>query len=219
MTAEILTSTIFTNYGGKTGTSTAFALNAAFEIAEHEMSSHLHTLLVPANVSGTYLNQGNPFEMDYGYVHAILGINIVAAYHEIYTYSATDLSHHVYIRNSKYGQVDIGLGACSPCSSYPSAYQVNVYYNAGLPSVISSAPDFLWALTMAAQLVLNEMSTDGFLANETPGGIGVESFSNELYSEKRVPLGTTVFGSSPVAQQIARIVNQYRCRTVGRFRR
>ena len=215
MTAEILTSTIFTNYGGKTGTSTSFALAAAFEIAEHEMSSHLHTLLVPANVSGTYLwNMGNPFEMDYGYVHAILGVNLVVAYNNIYSYSATDLAHNIYIRNSKYGQVDIGL---CPCPSCP--YQVNVYYNAGLPSIISTAPDFLWALTMAAQLVLNEMSTDGFLANETPGGIGVQSFSNELYSEKRTPLGHTIFGSSPIAQNIARVVNQFRCRSIGRFRR
>jgi hypothetical protein len=216
---EILTSTIFTNYGGRTGTSTAFALNAAFEIAESEMSSHLHTLLVPTNVSGTYLWDHNPFEMDYGYVHAILGVNILSGQHQIFTYSPTDLNNHVYIRNMKYGQVDIGLGPCYPCSSYPSAYQVNVFYNAGLPSVISTSADFLWALTMAAQLVLNEMSVDGFLANETPGGIGVQSFSNELYSEKRVVLGNSIFGSSPIAVQITRIVNSYRCRTIGRFRR
>jgi len=220
MTPVLLTNTIFTNYGGKTGTSTAFAVNAAFLIAETEMVSHLHTFLQPTNVSGTYLwNMGNPFEMDYGYVNSILGISILSTLAEIYTYSANDLAHNVFIRNAKYGQVDIGFGPCAPRSSYPFPYSVVVYYNAGLPVSISSSPDFLWCLTMAAQLVLNEMSVDGFLSNETPGGIGVQQFSNELYSETRTKLGSSIFGQSPLAQQIQRLVSPYRARTVGRFRR
>jgi hypothetical protein len=220
MTPVLLTNTVFTNYGGKTGTSTAFAINAAFQIAETEMVSHLHTFLQPTNVSGTYFwNAGNPFEMDYGYVNSISAISVLSTFAETYAFSANDLAHNVFIRNSKYGQIDIGFGCCSPCSSYPYPYKVMVYYNAGLPASISTSPDLLWALTMAAQLVLNEMSVDGFLSNETPGGVGVQEFSNELYSEKRVVLGNSIFGSSVVAQQIVRIVSQYRARTVGRMRR
>jgi hypothetical protein len=220
MTPVLLTNTVFINYGGKTGTSTAFAVNAAFEIAEREMVSHLHTFLQPTNVSGTYLwNMGNPFEMDYGYVNSILGINVLSTLAEIYAFSANDLAHNVFIRNSKYGQIDIGFGCCAPCSSYPYPYKVTVYYNAGLPANISTSPDLLWALTMATQLVLNEMSTDGFLSNETPGGIGVQEFANELYSEKRTKLGASIFGNSPVAQNITRLVQPYRCRNIGRFRR
>jgi hypothetical protein len=70
---------------------------------------------------------------------------------------------------------------------------------------------------MAAQLVLNEMDVSGFLANEAPGGIGIQEFTNELYSEKRVTLGHSIFGSSPVAQQITRIVMNLRARSAIRF--
>lgn len=215
-----LSDSTFINYGGKTGTSTSFSRNAAYFIAEKEMSSHLHTLLKPTNVSGTYLwSMGNPFEMDYGYVNSIAGVSVFSTLAEIYTFNASQLEHDVFIRNSKHGQVDIGFGGCAPCSQYPYPYQVTVYYNAGLPSGTSIQADMLWCLTMAAQLVLNEMSVDGFLANETPGGVGVQQFSNNGYSEKRTTLGTSIFGSSVTAQQITRIVAPLKARSVGRFRR
>jgi hypothetical protein len=222
----LLSDSVFINYGGKTGTSTAFARNAAYFIAEKEMSSHLQTLLKPTNITGSYYwNAGNPFEMDWGYINAVYGVMITANFNWTYTYSAADLAKAVFIRNAKYGQVDINLWPITYqiAQSYPAyapqPYSVLVSYNAGLPTGTSTQPDMLWCLSMAAQLVLNEMSVDGFLANETPGGIGVQSFSNELYSEKRTPLGSSIFGSSPVSQQITRIVNNLRCRSVGRFRR
>jgi hypothetical protein len=219
-TPIFLTDTVFINYGGKTGTSTAFARNASYFIAEKEMSSHLHTLLQPTIVTGTYFwNTGNPFQMDWGYVHSILGVSVFSTLAEIYTFTASDLTHNVFIRNSKYGQVDIGFGCCSPCGSYPYPYTVTVAYNAGLPTGTSIQADMLWCLTMAAQLVLNEMSVDGFLANETPGAIGVQEFSNELYSEKRTKLGRSIFGSSPISQNIVNIVENLRASRVGRFRR
>jgi hypothetical protein len=222
----LINDTVFLNYGGKTGTSTAFARNAAYFIAEKEMSSHLHTLLQPTNVSGSYnWNAGNPFEMDWGYINSVNGVVITATYNWTYTYNTNDLAKAVYIRNAKYGQIDINLWPLTfqIAGSYPAyspqPYSVLISYNAGLPSGTSMQADMMWALTMAAQLVLNEMSVDGFLANETPGGIGVQQFSNELYSEKRTPLGSSIFGSSPISQQITRIVSGYRARAIGRFRR
>jgi hypothetical protein len=225
--AFLLTDTIFTNYGGNQGTSTAFARAAAYFIAEKEMSSHLHTLLQPTNVSGTFnWNAGNPFEMDWGNINSINGVTVQTNYNTTYDYSPGDMSRAVFIRNAKYGIVDISnwpMMFQATYVTYPTAqifpYSVLVNYNAGMPSGSSNQPDMLWCLTMAAQLVLNEMSTDGFLANETPGGIGVQSFSNELYSEKRTPLGISIFGNSPISQQIVRLVADRTCRSVGRFRR
>jgi hypothetical protein len=225
--AFLLTDTVFTNYGGNQGTSTAFARAAAYFIAEKEMSSHLHTLLQPTNVSGTYFwNAGNPFEMDWGNVNAIYGVAIQSNLNTQYVYNADDLARCVFIRNAKYGQIDIASWPMTyqiTATAYPLAslqpYSVLVSYNAGMPTGSSMQPDMLWCLTMAAQLVLNEMSTDGFLANEAPGGIGVQQFSNELYSEKRTLLGNSIFGQSPQAQAITRMCQSYRCRTVGRFRR
>jgi len=70
--ANFLNDTVFTNYGGHTGTSTAFSRSAAYYLAEMEMCTHLHTLLQPTDVTGTFnWNVGNPFEMDYGNINAI----------------------------------------------------------------------------------------------------------------------------------------------------
>jgi hypothetical protein len=222
-----LTDSVFLNYGGQTGTSTSFARAAAYFIAEKEMSSHLHTLLQPTDISGSFnWNAGNPFEMDWGNINTIYGVSIQTSFNTIYNYTPNDMQRAVFIRNAKYGIVDIAqwplmyqVGATAFPVTYYTPYSVTVSYNAGMPTGSSIQPDMLWCLTMAAQLVLNEMSTDGFLANETPGGIGVQQFSNELYSEKRTLLGASIFGNSPIAQQITRLVSSYRCRAIARMRR
>jgi len=225
--AFILNDTIFSNYGGNQGTSTAFARAAAYFIAEKEMSSHLNTLLLPMDIVESHnWNAGNPFQMDCGNINSVAGVTVQSNLNTTFVYSPGDLARAVFIRNAKYGQLDIQswpLMFQVTSTAYPlaaiSPYNVQVSYNAGMPSGTSTQPDMLWCLTMAAQLVLNEMSTDGFLANETPGGIGVQSFSNELYSEKRTPLGISIFGNSPISQAIVRMVASYSCRAVGRFRR
>jgi len=68
----------------------------------------------------------------------------------------------------------------------------------------------LMALTIAAQINLNEM--DVSLSNEGTADIGIESFSNQQYTEKRVKsgLGSTAFGNSPMANRAARLVRKYR---------
>jgi len=225
--ALYLTDTVFTNYGGQTGTSTSFSRAAAYFIAEKEMSSHINTLLQPTDVSGSYnWNAGNPFEMDWGYINAIYGVSVQTNLNTTYVYSANEMARAVFIRDAKYGIVDIQSGPLLfqiSSTAYPLAslqpYSILVTYNAGLPTGTSTQPDMLWCLAMAAQLVLNEMSTDGFLSNEAPGGIGIQSFSNELYSEHRTPLGQSVFGASPVSQQITRLVANLRARAIGRMRR
>jgi hypothetical protein len=80
-------------------------------------------------------------------------------------------------------------------------------------------PDMMWCLTMAAQMVLNDMSVDGSMANEAPGGIGITKFANELYSESRTALGQSIFGASPISQNITRLVANLRARSIGRMRR
>jgi hypothetical protein len=225
--AFLLNDTVFTQFGGNTGTSTAFARAASYFIAEREMSSHLHTLLQPANITGSYnWNAGNPFEMDWGYINAIYGVVVSTNLNTTYVYSADDMLRAVFIRNAKYGIVDIQSWPMMyqiTSTAYPVAslqpYSIAVTYNAGMPTGSSMQQDMLWCLSMAAQLVLNEMSIDGSMDNEAPGGIGIQQFSNELYSEKRTTLGISIFGNSPIAQQIVRLTAEYRCRSVGRFRR
>ena len=222
-----LNDTVFTNYGGITGTSTAFARAAAYFIAEKEMSTHLHTLLLPTDVTGSYnWNAGNPFEMDWGNINIIYGVTVDTNLNTTYVYSTNDMARAVFIRNAKYGIVDIQSWPMMyqiTSTAYPVAslqpYSVLVTYNAGMPSGTSMQPDMLWCLTMAAQMVLNDMSVDGSMANEAPGGVGIVQFANELYSEKRTPLGISIFGNSPIAQQIVRLTANLRCRSIARMRR
>jgi len=222
-----LNDTIFVNYGGLTGTSTAFARAAAYYIAEKEMSSHLHTLLQPTDVSGSYnWNAGNPFEMDWGYINTIYGVTIQSNLNTTYVYSSNDMQRAVFIRDAKYGIVDIQSWPMMyqiTSTAYPVAslqpYSAMVTYNAGLPSGTSMQPDMLWCLSMAAQMVINDMSVDGSMANEAPGGIGIVQFSNELYSEKRTALGKSIFGASPISQNITRLVANLRARSIARMRR
>ena len=221
--AIILTDAIFIAHGGRTGTVPSAALHAAYFIAEKEMSSHLHTLLTPTDVTGTYLwATASPFQLDYGYVHSITAVTVESSQIILYPYNSFDLQKCVLIRDEKRGLVDVLLNpliyrTTTYPYSVPTPYKVFFAYNAGLPSGTVYQDDILWALTMAAQLVVNEMDSTDFLANETPGGIGVQEFTNELYTEKRVTLGHSIFGSSPVAQQITRIMAHLRCKPVLRF--
>jgi hypothetical protein len=132
----------------------------------------------------------------------------------------------VFIRNAKYGIVDIALWPLMYqvlAPGYPitsiQPYSILVTYNAGLPSGTSMQPDMMWCLSMAAQMVLNDMSVDGSMANEAPGGIGITQFANELYSEKRTALGISIFGNSPISQQIVRLTSNLRTRSIARMRR
>ena len=60
------------------------------------------------------------------------------------------------------------------------------------------------ALTIVAQSELNEMSLATL--NEAPGDIGVQEFSNQEYTEKRVALIKTRLGSSAVSNHARRLL-------------
>lgn len=217
--AQFLNDAVFTSLGGVTGTTSAYLRQAAYFIAEKEMCSHLGTLLQPTNLTGTYLwATAMPVNLDFGYVQSINSVAVLTLLNIWVFFSPADIQTAVYIRDPKRGIVDVSLNpmlirssAATPYSYLPP-YNVTIGYTAGLPTGTTMQFDVQWALVMAAQLVLNEMDNSGFLANETPGGIGVQEFTNELYSEKRVVLGHSIFGSSPVAQQITRIVENLRAK-------
>src|SRR5574342_529033 len=88
------------------------------------------------------------------------------------------------------------IGTCNCASdSNPYPYQIQVVYNAGLPSGTSYQPDVLMGLATYADIILNEIVGYG---NEAPGDVGIESFNNVGYSEVR-RIRNTTFGSSPRA--------------------
>lgn len=214
----ILTDTIFLAYGGDNGGSTAAQRAAAYLIAERQMTEHIGTFLKPTNITGTYFwYTADPLELEYGYVHSINGVTLKDAENILYTYTASDISKYVLLRNWKAGYVDIlltptGWVHCNPV--FP--YTLEVSWNCGLPVSVASQPDLLLALTLGAQIILNEIDHLN-LSNEGVADIGIQEFSNSFYHEIRTKLGRSAFGSSTTANMITRIINHLRSKNALKF--
>lgn len=217
--AVILSDTVFINYGGETGTSTSAQRQAAYFIAERQMTEHIGTLLLPTTVTGTWFAPTNfhPIVTDYGYVNSIIAVSMNSV--ECSDCTITNTAGCAVIRNDRYGYVDASFitSPNSGCGCSPqSAYNIQLTYNAGMPTGTSMRPDMLLALTMAAQINLNEIDSHT-LHNEGAYDIGVQQFNSQGYSEQRVKLGRNAFGSSAAAQKIANLVKGYICRPALRF--
>lgn len=198
----ILTESIFTQYGGQSGTFSSAQLQAAFLAAEMQATQYIGTFLLPTIVTGTFPYQGNYVVTDYGYVHRILSVSIISK-----TGTECGLqsdSSCAFIWNDTFGYLDVLCSlAQSPCGNGVVPYQTQIAYEAGLPTGTATKPSILLGLTMAAQIFLNEMAYPS--ANESTGDVGVESFSNQGYSERRKTLKRTSFGQSAKASYIAHL--------------
>jgi len=208
----ILTDPIFLLFGGQNGNTSELQRRYAYMLAEEQVTEHLNSFLAPTIVTGTFFWRGeNPIVLDYGHVLSIkaVAINSVDTQNDC---GLTIVSGCSAIRNSDFGYVDIAyLLDCGGCgSSGLPPYTVTVVYESGLSTGTSTQPAVLQALTIAAQINLNEM--DLSLSNEGTGDIGIESFSNQKYSEKRMKMGSSAFGNSAMANRAARLIRKYRSR-------
>ena len=205
----ILTDTIFTTYGGHTGTSVAAQRNAAYFIAEKAATSDVGTLLLPTIVTGTFFpNLSHLYVTDYGYVNTIHAVRFIDEENTVLWEQLGLSNGYVGIRGDKErGIVDINYwaGECGCCNGMP--YNVQIVYTAGLPSGTSFRSDVLLALTTYADIVINEITGYG---NEAPGDIGVQDFSNQQYRESRVQLLRTQFGTSARAQFASKLLTSLR---------
>lgn len=208
----ILNDEIFSEYGGKEGSSTPSRRLAAYQIAEQEMTSYIDTFLLPTKVTETKdYHYGNQFLVtDYGYVSELLWVKVLdhnnvvlkqfsgtwswAAIHE-------DTFGYLYVQDCLCycGWNEYGYDYLN------QPYKFEVYYEAGLPTGTANQPAMLLALVEAAQLILNEMET--IPANESTGDVGITEFTSLEYSEKRKMWKNTVFGSSPKSSWIAKLVD------------
>lgn len=217
-TAQIINDAVFLAYGGETGTSTSGQRNAAYFIAEKQMSEHIGTLLVPTTVTGSWYQPTNfnPLVTDYGHVTEVKSVFVNTSTLIDCTLTANQAC--ALIRNDGYGYLDVIyiLSVCNCTNIFGVPYSVSVAYTAGLPTGTSMQPDMLLALTMAAQINLNEMDNHT-LHNEGAYDIGVQRFNSLGYSEERVKLGHNAFGSSAAAQKIANLVKGYVRRPALRF--
>ena len=218
-TPQILDDNTFILYGGQTGTSSAPQREIAYVLAEEQMVEYLNSYLTPTIVTGTHFWRGkNPLELDYGWITRVFSVTINGADGRN-TCSLTSVTGCHLVRNEQYGALDVGyLVNCNGCGGvvgYPP-YNITVAYETGLATGTYTSKAMLQALTIAAQINLNEL--DVSLSNESIADIGITEFQNQKYSEKRMKLGSTAFGNSPMANRAARLVRKYRARPSIGFR-
>lgn len=218
--AFVLSDSIFTLYGGDGGGSSAAQRAAAYLISERQMTNHIGTFLQPTIVTGTYFwATADQLELEYGYVRSINGISFYSADNLIHVFTSDEITKHVLIRNWKAGYIDIscaplGWSNCSCSPLFP--YTIEVVENCGLFTGSSSAPDMLLALTLGAQIILNEIDHLN-LSNEGVADVGIQEFSNSFYHEIRTKLGHSEFGSSSTANMINRLTKHLRAKSALRF--
>ena len=210
-TAFIINDDIFSAYGGHFSDSTQAQRNAVYWIAERTLTEDLETFLQPTIVTGTYLFRPTDkfLTLEHTYIQRIIQTSFIDTQEVNYwSQSGTD-NIYISLRDDKRGLVDIhwliGRCNCSSHSSYP--YKIQEVYEAGLPTGTSCQPDIYLALTTYADILLNEIIGYG---NEAPGDIGVQSYNNQQYSEMRVKLTNTNFGSSARAQFIKKLIEKHR---------
>jgi len=209
-TPIILTDEIYSDYGGQLDNTTDSQRDAAYLISEMQLSSELETYLLPTIVTGTYLY--NPLDkfliLEHSHVQRIIRTRFIDI--EEYAYWSQAGTDNIYLslRDSERGLVDIHsiLGNYSCNHSYMYPYKIEEVYEAGLPTGTANKPDILLALTTYANIVLNEIIGYG---NESSGDIGVQQYSNQNYSEARVKLLRTSFGTSARAQFIKKLIGKY----------
>lgn len=209
--AQILNDTVFVDYGGSLVDSTPAQRNAAYFVAEEWASNYVNTPVSIATITGTYFypHHGGVVQLDWMYLQNIHEIRFLDGKgYNYYTIVGT-ANYHAAIRNHERSIVDIFhiYRNCQGCGASYSPYQFQIVYDAGLPTGTSTAPNFILALVEAAKLVNNEILGYG---NESVGGVGIESFRNQDYFERRTPLVNTVFGSSAKAQWIAKLLGGVR---------
>ena len=215
----ILTDDIYVAYGGKTGTFSVAQRQSSYLIAEMQATSYIGTFLLPTNVTGTYPYRGsNLIPTDYGYVHQLNNVVVKSRNLADTTCSLTDNSACGYIYEDTFGYVDFKqvssicgtrcyLGGLFVPTDYP--YQIQISYQAGLPTGTANQPPFLEALTILAQIDLNEKDPGNAGINEGTGDIGIQKFSSLDYSETRGEhsLVKTALGESAKSMRAKKLID------------
>lgn len=194
----ILNNQNFIDYGGQTGTFSNTSLQNSYWLAEMSVSAYIGTLLLPHIVTGTYpVMHSSRVKVDYGYVSEILSVNVLSREKA----SNCDLTVREgcgYIYEDTFGYIDFKrLTSICSCnwwwlgSPYPSynvgypSYQVQIAYKAGLPTGTANQPGILEALTILAQIDLNEKIPGLVGMNESPGDAPLTRFRSIDYAEGR----------------------------------
>lgn len=217
----ILNDTVFSLYGGNgTGTFASAILQNAYWQAEMQVTDYIGTLLLPTTVTGTYpFMHQNRISTDYGYVQQLLSVSILTKQNcNDCSLTATDGCGYIY--NDTFGYIDFRqlAGTCGwswwgfPSSPYIltyAPYQIQLAYSAGLPTGTATQPGILRALTIVAQIALDDMFPGMVGQNESVGAVGIQEFKSLDYSEKRAEhaLIKTALGDDARSQRARKLID------------
>jgi len=208
--AIILTDSIYSAYGGDLDASTEAQRSAAYYISEYQVSKYLGTFLLPTTITGTYYYnsftvRAGYLELEHAYVSDVGFIKFLDTKESVYFTITGTANIYASLRESDYGLLNLHyvFGSCGCGTSMAYPYQLQIAYTAGLPTGTANRPDMLQALSVMAEIHLNEIVGYG---NESAGDVGVESFRSQDYSEQRFGLMKTGLGGSARANYAARLL-------------
>lgn len=217
----ILNDAVFSAYGGLgTGSFPSQVLQSSYFVAERQVTEYIGTFLLPTTITGTYpFMHQNRIVTDYGYVQQLLNVSILTR-QSCNDCSLTTNDGCGYIYQDTFGYIDFRQ-LSSICGwswwGYPFApyvlsyapYQIQVSYVAGLPSGTASQPPILQALTILAQIDLNEKFPGVVGQNESVGAIGIQNFKSLDYSETRADhaLIKTALGDDARSQRAKKLID------------
>ena len=217
----ILNDAVFSQYGGLgTGTFSSTILQNSYLLAEMQVSEYIGAPLLPATITGTYpfMHQSR-VSTDWGYVQQLLSVSILTR-QSCQDCSLTTNQGCGYIYQDTFGYIDFRQ-LSSVCGwswwGYPSApyvmsyspYQIQLAYIAGLPTGTATQPGILEALTIAAQIDLNEKFPGMVGVNEAVGAIGIQDFQSMDYRENRAAhaLVKTALGDDAKSQRAKKLID------------
>lgn len=211
-TPIILTDDLFIAAGGQVGSSSPTQRANSYTIAEERVSAHLQTFLTPTVVTGTFMPNTNIL-VGHSYVRELYSVRVWNRDGNS-SCSMSVNSACAYLKNALYGIIEVNYwGGCGCGGIYLAPYQVEASYKAGIASGTSYHPSLVQALKIEAQIELNEMGVASI--NEGVGDVGVQSFSNQEYSERRVALKSTALGTSAVSNHAERLLRRFLVRRGG----
>jgi len=215
--AQVLTSALFAQYGGDTGTYSSAMLDAALAVAEQFAAEELQTFLEPTTVTGQFhpYAYGQPFNLPTVRVSALNAVVLVCENNRK-TCATTDLSTCGHLLRPEFGIVRVNLPTnyCSPnqCQGCGGPVFWRIVWTAGLSTGVSATtPAILLSLTVAAKEVLNQIGNPS-ASPGGPGAPGIIKWGTFSYREERSSSSVrqTAFGNSATATYAANLLKPWK---------
>jgi hypothetical protein len=222
-TPQILTESIFQNFGFFTGTATNFQIQTAFSIAENQCARSVGTFLAPTTFTGSYAFVGYDkiYTSPVGRLASINNVQYLEKYsngvERIYSGTAVIIDPENGYFYSKVSDLDNSV--CSSCAGDTSGiYRFEVSITAGYATgSIVSNPIMGLALCMAADIALKIMVDEGI-------GVTYENTTRTLQVGRVIQTfdtkgfhGNTIFGPSSRGQYIHNLLEPFRIGRPGKL--